>query len=209
MTTKNTGWAKAGIHSINHFALALPDLAEAEKFMVAYGLRVDRRGTELHVRASASEHVWLKVVAGAKKSFEFLSVGCYAEDFDQIRQQVIKAGGVESVPHLVGSPDGFWFKDPDGTLLQLRVAPKMMPDSKVEMEDGNVPAGIQGAAFRSTMQKVGPSRLAHMLLFAPLRLVGHHLGFEESGRRPAKNRQILIHPRRYVIVHRRCTTRWA
>ncbi|MFH1989944.1 MAG: VOC family protein [Pseudomonadota bacterium] len=167
MTTANTSWAKAGIHSINHFALALPDLNEAEKFMLAYGLRVERRGAELHVRASASEHVWLKVVAGPKKSFEFLSLGCYAEDFDQICQQILDAGGVVTAPHSAGSPEGFWFKDPDGTLLHLRIAPKMMPDSKAEMEDGNVPAGIQGAAFRSTMQKVGPSRLAHMLLFTP------------------------------------------
>ncbi|WP_424192007.1 VOC family protein [Ampullimonas aquatilis] len=160
-------WAKSGIHSINHFVLALPDLAEAEKFMLAFGLRVDRKDDELHVRASASEHVWLKAVEGSKKSFEYLSVGCFDVDFDQICKQVIEAGGIEAAPHIAGSSNGFWFRDPDGTLLQLQIAAKMMPDSKAEMENGSVAAGIQGAAFRSSMQKISPTRLAHMLLFTP------------------------------------------
>jgi len=179
MTATESGWAPAGIHSINHFALAVPDLDEAATFLNAFGLRVDRREDGLHVYASASEHVWLRVVDGPKKSFEFLSVGCYADDFDQITRQVKDAGGVESSPHAAGSSDGFWFRDPDGTLVQLRVATKMMPDSKALMEDGNVPEGIQGAAFRSTMKQVGPTRLAHMLLFTPD--VGRVVDFYEKG----------------------------
>lgn len=167
MTAASTGWAPAGIHSINHFALAVPDLDEAERFLSAYGLRVERKDGMLLVRASASEHIWLKVVAGPRKSFEFLSVGCYATDYAQIRAQILDAGGVEADSHPAGHPDGFWFRDPDGTLLQLRIAPKMMPDEKAAMADGNVPAGIQGAAFRSTVRKVEPTRLAHMLLFTP------------------------------------------
>jgi len=179
MTVTDTGWAPAGIHSINHFALAVPDLAEAEKFLVAFGLRVDHRPHGLDVYASASEHVWVRVVPGPKKSFEFLSVGCYAEDFDQICRQIRDAGGVTAEPHAVGSTDGFWFRDPDGTLVQLMVAPKMMPDAKSMMDDCNVPAGIQGASFRSTMKRVSPTRLAHMLLFTPD--VDRAIAFYEQG----------------------------
>ena len=166
-SNKLVGWAKAGIHSLNHFALGVANLEESAKFMRAFGLRVHEQGSELHVRASASEHVWLKVVQRAKPSFEFLSVGCYAEDFDQIVKQCQDAGAVPAEPHAIGTSDGFWFRDPDGTLVQLRVAPKMMIDEKAEMPSGNVPAGIQGAAFRSQARKVAPTRLAHMLLYTP------------------------------------------
>ena len=160
-------WAKAGVHSINHFGLAVPDLEEAKKFLLAFGLRVQDAENTLLVRASDSEHVWLKVIPGEKKSFQFLSMGCYDRDFDQIASQIREAGGVEARQHAAGTPDGFWFYDPDGTLVQLRVAPKTMIDEKAVLPSGTVPAGIQGAPFRNQAPKVAPTRLAHMLLFTP------------------------------------------
>lgn len=167
MTDNTQGWAKAGIHSINHVGLLMPDLAEASRFMHAFGLRVEQRGQQLNVRASASEHVWLRVQRGDKKQLAFVSVGCYAEDYLQICQQIEAAGGQPASAHALGSDDGYWFRDPHGTLLQLRVAPKMMPDQKTPMADRSVPAGVQGAAFRDTMATVAPTRLAHMLMFTP------------------------------------------
>jgi catechol 2,3-dioxygenase-like lactoylglutathione lyase family enzyme len=165
--TSNHGWAKAGIHSINHFAIAVPDLDEETKFLQTFGLRVVRHGDVLHVRASASEHVWARIIQADVKAVAFVSVGCYAEDYDQICHQVGEAGGMAVSPHPAGSVDGFWFEDPHGMLVQLRVAPKLMPDEKAAMPSGNVPAGIQGAAFRSSMAGAVPRRLAHLLFFTP------------------------------------------
>ena len=46
-----------------------------------------------------------------------------------------------------------------------------------------------------------PNLLARVLLFAPLRLVRHHLGLEEPRHSIAKDRQVLVHPWRYVALH--------
>ncbi len=60
---------------------------------------------------------------------------------------------------------GTWFRDPDGNLLHLRVGPKVTADAATEAR----PAprnGRRGVAGRKTAQKVAPSRLSHVLMFA-------------------------------------------
>jgi catechol 2,3-dioxygenase-like lactoylglutathione lyase family enzyme len=163
-TTKNE-WSKAGVHSINSFALFLSDINEAKKFIDAFGLEVTQNGNELLVRTAGDDHVWLKVIKAGSKALAYLALGCYEGDFEQIKQQVIVAGGRPATPPSHGNPEGFWFRDPDGNLIQLCVAPKKMPDGKSVLGDNSIPSGIQGAFFRSTVPKVYPGRLAHMLLF--------------------------------------------
>lgn len=158
-------WSKAGIHSINSFALFVPDLCEANKFIDAFGLHTVRNGNELLIRTHGDEHIWLKVIQAGSKALAYLSLGCYSEDFDQIKRQILDEGGQPEAPPPYGDSEGFWFRDPDGNLLQLCVAPKRMPDSKPKLEDQSVPEGIQGSYFRSTAPKVHPTRLAHMLFF--------------------------------------------
>src|SRR5271165_1748527 len=46
-----------------------------------------------------------------------------------------------------------------------------------------------------------PDLSAHILLLAPLGLVRGHLRLDESRRRIAENRQIIIDPGRRVVVH--------
>src|SRR3974390_2299145 len=45
---------------------------------------------------------------------------------------------------------------------------------------------------------LAPYFLAHVLLFAPLRLIRHHFRIDETRNRVAKDRKILIHPWRLV-----------
>ena len=157
--------AKAGIHSIDHFALTVPDLNEAERFLSAFGLRVERGNNLLRLRTTDSDHVWALLLRGPRKRFAYLAVGCYEADFETIKAQVGEAGGVAAGPHPSGSRDGFWFLDMDGTLVQLKVAPKTMPDAKSRMQDMNVPVNVRGAPARSAARKVRPTRMSHMALF--------------------------------------------
>ncbi|SMF49169.1 VOC family protein [Pseudogulbenkiania subflava] len=165
MSGDQEGWAEAGVHSIHSFGLFVPDIDEAKRFINAFGLSVEQRGNVLLVRVFGDDHVWLKVIQAERKALAYLSLGCYEDDFEQIRHQILAAGGrpAESSPY--GSQQGFWFHDPDGNLIQLWVAPKMMPGDKAQLGDKSVPVGIQGAFFRSTAPKIQPSRLAHMLFF--------------------------------------------
>lgn len=157
--------ATAGIHSIDHFALVVPDLNEEERFLLAFGLNVERQAQRLALRASQNDHVWAYILPGPRKQLAYVSLGCYAEDLETIRAQVQAAGGQFTDPHPNGSADGFWFRDPDGLLFQVHVAAKTMPDAKSEMANMNVPSNVRGAPARSRAQTTRPTRLSHMALF--------------------------------------------
>jgi catechol 2,3-dioxygenase len=61
--------------------------------------------------------------------------------------------------------NGLWFRDPDGTLIEIRVAEKSSPNEKstFEMKGGEV--ARQNAQNRSQAHTVRPRRMAHMLIF--------------------------------------------
>ena len=171
MKTKPLGdqpTAEVGIHSIDHFALSVPDLAESEAFLRAFGLRVTRLEDTLELRAQPAEHVWARLCSGGPtKHLEYISFGCYAADLERLRTQIQTAGGTMTEPHPRGDTAGFWFKDMDGTLVQVKVAAKTMPDTKAPLVDENVPSGARGAPPRSECPTYSPVRLAHLALFTP------------------------------------------
>jgi catechol 2,3-dioxygenase-like lactoylglutathione lyase family enzyme len=145
--------AEVGVHSIFQFGLAVPDLAEEERF--------------LEIHTDGGDYVWATIVKSDddKKKLQYVSLGCYEADFHKIRKQVDDAGGIPSNGHPAGPAGGFWFRDPDGTLVQVIVAAKSMPDTKARMADMNVPANVRGAPARRAAPKVKSTRLSHMALF--------------------------------------------
>jgi catechol 2,3-dioxygenase-like lactoylglutathione lyase family enzyme len=159
--------AQAGIHSIDHFALYQPDLGKAEHFAAAFGLRVERADDELRLRTASADHVWVRVFAGAKKSLAYLSLGCYEQDLAALKTQIAAAGGASADAHPRANAQGVWFRDPDGNLLQVKVAGKTMPDAKQRLPHDDVPAGVRGVKGRTAAAKVQPRRLSHVLLFTP------------------------------------------
>src|SRR4029077_16043301 len=61
--------------------------------------------------------------------------------------------------------NGLWFRDPDGTPIEIRVAEKSSPDAKSPFDmPGGAPA-VATAPSRSKGPPVKPRRLAHMLVF--------------------------------------------
>lgn len=160
--------ARVGIHSIQQFALAVPDLAEEERFLNAFGLRVTRRegkAPALELRADGSDHLWAQVFSGPRKKLAYVSLGCYAQDFEALAAQAKEAGGRPAQAHPQGPAGGAWFLDPDGNLIQIVVAAKTMPDDKSPMGDLNVPSNTRGAPARSAARRTKPTRLSHMALF--------------------------------------------
>ncbi|QHE93596.1 metapyrocatechase [Pandoraea fibrosis] len=169
MTELSSAHPQAAVHSIDHFALNVPSLDEAHRFFDAFGLTVSRAGRqndELEIRA-ADGHRWGRVLAGDRKSMAYLSFNCYASDLAQLRAQTISAGAtaVSSVP---GNADvGFWFRDPDGNLIQVQVGPKTSPDGKAASVAVGVAGDARGACTRAEVLRVNPRRLSHVLLFTP------------------------------------------
>lgn len=156
-----------GIHSIDHFALQVPDLEQARHFLHAFGLRLDDRGDGFDVRAFGDAHRWAHISPGPAKRLAYLSFNCYAEEFDALLAQAV-AQGARIVPAPPQSDaQGFWLHDPDGNLLQIKAGPKTSPYGKELLQVFNVPAGARGALGRAARPKAQPTRLSHVLMFTP------------------------------------------
>ncbi|MGO4330105.1 VOC family protein [Cupriavidus sp. 2TAF22] len=162
----DNGRPKAAVHSLDHYALTVPDLAQAGHFLCAFGLAVTPRQDRLDVMAQ-DEHVWAKFFAGERKALAYLSFNCFAGDFDAIRRQVLDAGATFADGGAHVTPEGLWFFDADGNLIQVKVGPKTSPSAKSPLDSVHGPADARGARFRSGVKTVRPRRLSHVLLFTP------------------------------------------
>ncbi|AMM18783.1 metapyrocatechase (plasmid) [Burkholderia sp. PAMC 28687] len=173
---------QAAVHSIDHFALNVPSIDDAERFFGAFGLDVTLSGTnlqELELRA-ADGHCWAHILPSSKKSLAYLCFNCFADDLDAIRMQV-QASGAPFDGGLAHDPSGFWFHDPDGNLIQVKAGPKTSPSTKTPSVVAGSPADERGSHTRSALRQVRPRRLSHVLLFTPnvlraLRFYGETLG---------------------------------
>ena len=109
---------------------------------------------------------WGRIGEGPAKRLTYVSFGAYPEDLEGLAARLKQNG----VPQL-DSPDGFdsngvWFRDPDGTLIEMRVAEKSSPNEKAVQSNPSSPPGVQGSHPRSKSPFVRPRRLAHILLFS-------------------------------------------
>ncbi|MBP0638826.1 VOC family protein [Cupriavidus sp. AcVe19-6a] len=170
MTEIQAARPHAAVHSIDHFALNVPSVADAARFYRAFGLGVETSddGTELELRA-ADGHRWARILPAAAKSLAYLSFNCYARDFDALARQVEQSGAVRADAPPGAESGGLWFHDPDGNLLQVRVGPKTSPSPSAKAPHVTVGAGAnaRGAVMRSQVQTIHPERLSHVLLFTP------------------------------------------
>jgi catechol 2,3-dioxygenase-like lactoylglutathione lyase family enzyme len=161
--------SRVGVHSLDHFALEVPDLTVARDFFTAFGLDAQISDTELFLRAAGQSHVWARVFAGPRKRLAYLSFNCFADDFEPMQEQLRSAGGLPAqAPGAIGTSDGCWISDPDGNLLQVRIGPR----TSKSHDDRTAPplAWVRrrrGASLRSSAPMARPTRLSHVLLFTP------------------------------------------
>ena len=154
-----------GVHSVDHFNFVVPDLKQAQSFYTNFGLDVREEGNGLGLYTAGHDHRWGRVGEGAAKKFGYLSFGAYPEDFEGLRAR-LKQNDVQQLDAPAGfESNGIWFRDPDGTLIEIRVAEKSSPDEKAIQNNPSSPPGVQGSHARSTAPVVRPRRLAHVLVF--------------------------------------------
>ena len=118
----------AGIHSIDHFALHVPDLVEGRRFFEAFGLRVAAEAGGLALRASAGDHCWGRLIAGTGRKLAWLALSCHGEHRAAL-EACVRAHGPLAEPHPAAPQDGLWFHDPDGNLIRLAAGPKTTPSA--------------------------------------------------------------------------------
>lgn len=154
-----------GVHSLDRFVLAVPDLLPAQRFYSDFGLAVQTTGNALTLKASGDDHSWGTVIEGKRKRLHHLSFGCYADDLPYLQERA-EANGVELVDPPAGfESNGFWLRDPAGLLVEVKVAPKTSPAHKTCGTWSSSAEGVAGSPLRQRAPIVRPRRLSHVLVF--------------------------------------------
>jgi catechol 2,3-dioxygenase-like lactoylglutathione lyase family enzyme len=155
------------VHSLHRFVFTVPDLDEAARFYTAFGLDVRRDGQRIDLYTFGHPHRWGSVhrAAGLKK-LQYLGFAAYPEDLEPLERHLETLGIARIEPHPLADEPGVWFRDPDGTAVQVLVATKVSPDTREPSAPRIVPPGKGAAPSRSAAGTVRPQRLSHILLFS-------------------------------------------
>jgi catechol 2,3-dioxygenase-like lactoylglutathione lyase family enzyme len=154
-----------GVHSLDHFALDVPDLRQAQHFYASFGLDVREEGLGLALYAHEQPHRWALLLEAKTKRLRYLSFGVFIQDVERLKRHIEACGESLLEPPRELRGDGLWLRDPDGLWVELRAAKKSSPNSKSVPEFRSSPAGQPGAPKRSKAPTVRPSRLGHCLVF--------------------------------------------
>lgn len=155
-----------GVHSIDHFAVAVPDLEEARRFYTTFGLEVRDKDGALELYAKDNPHRWAILTKGeGPKRLRYLSFGIFDDEMDAFRTH-LEGCGVRFIaaPERAES-NGIWFEGMDGLPVNVRVAEKCTPSEKSRFSFVSAQPGQSGAIPNSKAPKVYPRRLSHFALF--------------------------------------------
>lgn len=184
------------VHSIDRFAISVPELGAARRFYSAFGLDVrdDPGGLALYTHGGG--HCWATVhESGRPKRLEYLSFGAYPEDVDALAARARAQGVATADPHPLAQRPGLWLRDPDGIAVQVVAADKVTPAVATPVEPAQASVNAIGAAIapaRSQGEPVRPQRLSHLLLFCTDVPRSLHFYSEVLGLRLSDRSQDLI-----------------
>ncbi len=153
------------IHSIDHFALEVPDLDEARQFYEAFGLDVRDDAGGLALFAADNPHCWGRLMKGEAKQLAYISFGIYAEDEAGFAAHLDARGTKRIAAPAGGGAEGIWIEGFDGLPLNIRVADKASPSAKTRFEVISAPAGETGAVFNSSAPKVAARGMSHFAIY--------------------------------------------
>lgn len=178
-----------GVHSMDCFNMAVPDLEHARRFYTKFGLDVREEQGGLGLYTFGHPHRWGRLSEGDRKALSHLSFGVFEDDVQRFQEQLQRAGIRRLDPPPGFESNGIWFRDCNGLLVELRVAEKSSPDAKSSVEHELGGPGRRTAPIRGTTAEVRPRRLSHVLVFVrdvaeSIRFYGDVLGMrlsDESG----------------------------
>ncbi|KUR76690.1 VOC family protein [Novosphingobium sp. Fuku2-ISO-50] len=153
------------IHSIDHFALEVPDLAEGRRFYETFGLDVRDEDGGLALYTHGHPHRWARLFKAPTKRLHYISFGIFAEDEAAFAVHLAAHGVKRIAPPAGADATGVWFEGFDGLPLNIRVAPKVTPDTKSPFECVSAGDGESAAVFNSVAPKTRPRHLSHFAIF--------------------------------------------
>ena len=130
-----------GVHSVDRFHFAVPDLAVAKTFYGEFGLDLQEDGDLIAMKTHGNPHVWVTIGEGPRKKLGHLSFGAFEDDFDRFAERLQTLGVKRLDPPPGVETNGLWFHDHDGNLVEIKVAAKSSPNEKSEFSEHSVGPG--------------------------------------------------------------------
>lgn len=154
-----------GVHSLDHFSLTVPDLEQARSFYVAFGLDVRPDGQRLGLYTPGHPHRWGTLTEGPHKKLHYLSFAAFEDDLARFRERLDQLA-IERLPPPPGfDTNGIWFRDHEGTPVEICVAEKSSPNVKSVFTTVSGGPALRGTVSRSAAPMTRPRRLAHLALY--------------------------------------------
>jgi catechol 2,3-dioxygenase-like lactoylglutathione lyase family enzyme len=153
------------VHSIDHFAIEVPDLDEARRFYSLFGLDVRDEHGGLGLYTAGHPHRWGVVTAGGDaKRLRYISFGVFEDEYEAFGRHFDTLGAKRIAAPVAGS-NGIWIEGFDGVALNIRAGEKSSPHEKSRFEAPSVGPGQSGAIPNSKAPRVHPRRLSHFAIF--------------------------------------------
>lgn len=190
MASRASGRSAApGVHSIDHFCIAVPDVDEARHFFTNFGLDVRNVAGGIDLYTHGNSHRWGSVRQGGAKRLQYLSLLAHPDDMDRFRAH-LQRSGIPIVRPPDGAPAGgeaIWVSTPDGLPIRITAGAKNSPDAPEPIAAAQRHGTGRGSPMRGTTPPTRPQRLAHLLLFTAnldgaLAFFGKALGLKLSDR---------------------------
>ena len=162
------------VTNLQHFALAVPDPAKGRDFYQAAGLDAFDRGKQVAMRCAGRDQDQILLVEGPRRRLHHISFGTTEQGLGAIMRAAEAARVVRrDAPNETALP-GLWLEDPDGVLVNVRVAEPAPsrggPDATGDPEPWriNTPGHYERRGARGAIDRraeVLPRRLGHVLQF--------------------------------------------
>ena len=158
------------ITSLQYVALGIPDLKPGVEFYETFGLQTQERADHVAMRCFGREQDQIVLIeTGQKRKLHHFSLGTTETGLREIARR-LESQGIERLdaPYKT-APGGLWFRDPEGSLVNVQVA-----DSAPYLKDVAAPAiNRPGLIPRVTTRgcppfdmQPRPRRMGHFIVFA-------------------------------------------
>lgn len=158
------------ITSLQYVALGIPELKVGVDFYEAFGLETVNRSDHVAMRCfgRAQDQIVL-VETGRKRKLHHFSMGTTKAGLREIARRLNRQGIEGLEPPYATAPDGLWFRDPEGSLVNVQVA-----ESAPHLADTVAPVVNRPGSIRRIAAKgcppfdmhPRPRRMGHFIFFA-------------------------------------------
>ncbi len=157
------------ISGLHHYALEVPDLAVAEGFLQDFGLQTDERDGALVGQCPGRGQEQVRFTEAPVKRLHHVTFTVRPGGLDDAREALERAAVPEIEPPDGARTDGLWFRDPDGTAVQLLDEPQAEPRAVADVRTniGAARGRVGERLWRTLADDVLPRRLGHALVFTP------------------------------------------